>query len=75
MSNFETIDTNSLGAVTGGGIPIKPIIKGAEKAWEVSKPWLKRAWNAFNIGTTAKQIWDMLPGHGQQPQQPQGGQK
>ena len=76
MSNFETIETSDLDKVTGGGLPIKPIIKGAEKAWEVSKPYLKKAWNAFNIASTAKTIWDALPFHGsQQPQQGQGGQK
>jgi hypothetical protein len=31
MNDFETIDSTYLEDVTGGALPIKPIIKGVEK--------------------------------------------
>lgn len=71
MQQLQTIEPNQLDNVTGGGIPIKPIVKGAEKAWEVAKPYAQKLGKAIDIGGTisggvdlAKQGWDWVTGKG-----------
>lgn len=82
MSDFETIDSTSLELVNGGALPIKPIIKGVEKGAELvekgykaAKPYVKKAYDALNIGATigtAGQLihdgWNYM--FGGKPQQP-----
>jgi hypothetical protein len=84
MSDFETIDSTALELVNGGALPIKPIITAAEKGVELAekgykavKPYVKKAYDALNIGTTigtAGQLihdgWNYMFGPKQPPQQP-----
>jgi hypothetical protein len=49
MSQFPTIDATNLEAVTGGGLPIKPIINGVKAAYEVAKPWASKIGTGLNI--------------------------
>ena len=89
MTDFQTIDSKKLEVVSGGALPIKPIIKGVEKGahlvkegYEAAKPYAKKAWDGINfvgtasaVGETVHQGWNYFFGHKQQPQsQPAGGQ-
>ena len=65
MHELETID---LETVTGGS-KITPIIKGAEKAYEVAKPYVQKAYKALEIGAVvggaadlAHRGWNWLTG-------------
>ena len=81
MNDFQTIDSTNLEGVTGGALPIKPIINGAkevvkygEKAYEAVKPIAKKVWDGVNVvgtvgaaGEAIHQGWNYLFGKKQAP--------
>jgi len=87
MNDFETIDSTNLEGVTGGALPIKPIINGAkevvkygEKAYQAAKPIAKKVWDGLNVvgtvsaaGEAVQQGWNYFFPPKQPAPQPEGG--
>jgi len=55
---MHEIQVAELDHVTGGG-KASTILKGAEKAYEVAKPWIKKGYNALEKATVVGAAIDL----------------